>query len=333
MRFSPARLFRSEFLNTLLLADYLLKFFTVGQEVQGSAENRLRPIQKLIEHLPIHLRKIIEDFHAVQQKESLHRFWIEALETSTAVSENGNILQAVVSDLTMIVKKHLMAVNTKGELVDADEGEEGWLFYVFESEQAARLAVKNNQLQSPAIIFIENSNTVYFFENALLSCAFPIVDYERTLDKVYQQPKDSNNKIPRNAHNSDLLYRATLEVTSQTEKFHYFSPEYIFSQEFTAHYDEFAQYFPEFGRLKALSKVSVFIGIMNRIRGHNKEKINGLESLLTDDNHPYWQSYREEIETIIQKARKEYQVKYKSESQRMFDQLSKDFSRLQKSSS
>ncbi|MGL9758303.1 MAG: hypothetical protein ACR5LA_05665 [Wolbachia sp.] len=43
---------------------------------------------------------------------------------------------------------------------------------------------------------------------------------------------------------------------------HRYSPEFIFAKEFTKHYDEFAIYFPEFGRLRELSKASSLVNVM-----------------------------------------------------------------------
>ena len=78
MRFSPSSLHGSEFLHTMFLADYLLKFLTTGSQVQALPPYAMRPLDDLIRPLPPHLKKIITDFHNHQTaEESAHRFWIE----------------------------------------------------------------------------------------------------------------------------------------------------------------------------------------------------------------------------------------------------------------
>ena len=67
-----------------------------------------------------------------------------------------------------------------------------------------------------------------------------------------------------------LLYRVTKEMAEQTGLPHRYSPEFIFAHEFTEHYDKFAQYLPEFGRLKELSKITVLIRYLNGIRQSNR---------------------------------------------------------------
>jgi hypothetical protein len=87
MRFSPAQLCESELLNTMLLTDYLLKFLTTDQEVQGQYPFGQRPAASMIQHLPEYLRKIIEDFHHTQHSGALHRFWIEAEDIDLSLSD------------------------------------------------------------------------------------------------------------------------------------------------------------------------------------------------------------------------------------------------------
>lgn len=112
MRFSPSQLCESELLNTMLLTDYILKFLTTDQEVQGRYPYEQRPVETMIQHLPEYLRKIITDFHHEQHSGALHRFWIEAEEIDVAlpeeVLEKDGIARIVLGDLKMIVKKHRM---------------------------------------------------------------------------------------------------------------------------------------------------------------------------------------------------------------------------------
>src|SRR6185312_2699956 len=112
MRFAPSTLFHSQLLHTMFLTDYLLKFFTTGQEVQRQPPYDLRPIDPLIAHLPGYLKQILLDFQTSQHQESLHRFWIEAEEVPLAIddkalNDTGHVLFAL-GDIRMVVKKHTM---------------------------------------------------------------------------------------------------------------------------------------------------------------------------------------------------------------------------------
>jgi len=57
MRFAPSQLCDSELLNTMLLTDYVLKFMTTNQEVNGEYPFEQKPVASMIQHLPAYLRK------------------------------------------------------------------------------------------------------------------------------------------------------------------------------------------------------------------------------------------------------------------------------------
>ncbi|WP_218814678.1 hypothetical protein [Rickettsiella endosymbiont of Dermanyssus gallinae] len=61
MRFAPTTLHHSPLLHTMLLPDYLLKFLTVGQEVQRRDPYQLRSLDGITHHLPDYLKKVITD--------------------------------------------------------------------------------------------------------------------------------------------------------------------------------------------------------------------------------------------------------------------------------
>lgn len=69
-------------------------------------------------------------------------------------------------------------------------------------------------------------------------------------------------------------------MSEQSVQSHKYSPEFIFAHEFTVHYDEFAQYLPEFGRLKELSKISSLIRILSGIYQPIKNTLDALNYLL-----------------------------------------------------
>ncbi len=59
-------------------------------------------------------------------------------------------------------------------------------------------------------------------------------------------------------------------------------------QEFTAHYDEFAIYLPEFERLKQVSKMTVIVRLMNSVRENGRGIVAKLQAKL--DDLSYWRS-------------------------------------------
>ena len=311
MRFSPSQLCESELLNTMLLTDYVLKFLTTNQEVQGQYPFDQRPVAPMIQHLPEYLRKIIDDFQNEQHFGSLHRFWIEAEELDISLSDveikNDDITRIGLGNLKMIVKKHRMERDIHGELKDVGNEDEGWPIYVLTPEQMHELERGKRVIDGHAMIFIYAETKLFYWENNAVLHAHAPKDFRETLIRLYLQPRDSNGKIAQNTKNMPLLYRTTKEMALQSEISHRYSPEFIFAHEFTTHYDEFAQYLPEFGRLKELSKICTLVRLLNGMRQSNEEELQALNYLLnssvtsppdTDIYRQYQQSYQKTCENI-----------------------------------
>ena len=285
MRFSPSQLCDSELLNTMLLTDYVLKFLTTNQEVQGQYPFEQRPVHSMIKHLPLYLRKIIEDFHVAQHSAgALHRFWIEAekidISLSNEVLQKEGLMRVKLGDLKMIVKKHRMERDIHGELKDVGNEDEGWPIYALTPEQFLALKQGSRVITGHAMVFIYAETKLFYWENNQITKAHIPEDYSENLIRLYKQPKDIDGKVIQNTDNMPLMVRVTKEMARQSGLSHRYSPEFIFAHEFTRHYDEFAQYLPEFGRLKELSKMSALIRYLNHIRESNQESIKALDSLL-----------------------------------------------------
>ncbi|MCC5792428.1 MAG: J domain-containing protein [Legionellaceae bacterium] len=315
MRFAPSQLCDSELLNTMLLTDYILKFLTTNQEVNGEYPFEQRPVTSMIQHLPEYLRKIIDDFNAAQHTGALHRFWIEAEEIDINISDPDNtankedITTIGLGHLRMVVKKHRIERDIHGELKDVGNEDEGWPIYVLTPEQVQELTQGERVINGHAMIYVYKKAQLFYWENhAILHTHIP-TDYRETLIRLFLQPRDDTGKIEQTAKNSALIYRSTKAMASQSGISHRYSPEFIFAHEFTTHYDEFAQYLPEFGRLKELSKMSALIRILGGIRQHNKEELDALHYLTnTADKHTppktdtfkrYHQVYQESRDHII----------------------------------
>lgn len=291
MRFAPSQLCESELLNTMLLTDYVLKFLTTNQEVQGQYPFEQRPVFSMIQHLPAYLRKIIEDFHSEQHPGALHRFWIEAQEINVSLSdetlEKEGITRIGLGDLKMVVKKHRMERDIHGELKDVGDENEGWPIYVLTPQQMSELNRGVRRIEGHAMIFIYLEVKLFFWENNAVLCTHIPIDFDETLMRLYKQSQVLNGKkFEPNIQNMRLLYRTTKEMSRQAGLSHRYSPEFIFAHEFTVHYDAFAQYLPEFGRLKELSKLSALIRFLNSIRSSNQESIEALDFILNASSHP-----------------------------------------------
>lgn len=324
MRFGPSSLYKTQMMHSMLLTDYLLKFFTVGREVKGSFPYDRRSLDTLIASLPEHLKKIIDDFHREQSSESTHRFWIEAGEVMVAQDDPADATHRIaLGDIKMIVKKHVMRLDERGHLIDADELDEGWDLYVLTVAERDRLEAGLFHIKGPAIILVKDTAIAYFIEEGVLSSPFRIKDYESHLANLYKRERDETGKVLRNSQNAWLNYVVTRELTRRAAKSHRFSPEYCFAQEFTAHYNEFAQYFPEFGRLRELSKMSLLVNFINDIRAQNQEAIDRLTAKLSDD--AFWRECEAKVQGLIRECQHKYAEIYSEEYVKVKDKLDRIF--------
>ncbi|NKB46802.1 MAG: DnaJ domain-containing protein [Legionellales bacterium] len=287
MRFEPPQLAESELFNTMLLTDYILKFMTTYQEVQGRYPYDQRSVSSMLEHLPAYLRKIIDDFHQAPHSGALHRFWIESETIDVTLFDEENkeddITHVDLGRLRMVVKKHRMERDIHGELKDVSNEDEGWPIYVFTSRQWRELDVGRCRIDGRAMIFLDGTFRLRYWESGRVICAHTPNepdDYEETLLRLYRQSRNADGSVEQNASNAALLYRITWDMAEETGLSHHYSAEFIFAHQFTLHYDEFAQYLPEFGRLKELSKLSVLIRFFNGVRQSNEDQLDALNYLL-----------------------------------------------------
>lgn len=311
MRYAPNQLLETELFNTMLLTDYILKFLTTGQEVQGYYPFAQQPVDNMIQHLPGYLRKIIKDFQSTQHSGQLHRFWIEAEELNLFVDEQGQdenkTTRIGVDTVKMVVKKHRMERDINGELHDVLDDEEGWPIYVLTPQQFQELSQEKRTIIGHAMIFIHAEAKLYYWENQeIVKTFFPSRDYRDTLIRLYTQPRDGDGKVIANSSNMPLIYKVTTEMAQHAGMPNRYSPEFIFAHKFTTHYDEFAQYLPEFGRLRELSRISALVRYLSGIRQANKESIQALNALLGISfayNYftlPAYKLYQQEQDRVLQ---------------------------------
>jgi curved DNA-binding protein CbpA len=307
MRFSPSTLYHSQLLHTMLLTDYLLKFLTVGQEIQRCDPYELRDLNEITRELPKHLKKIITDFHTSHHEESLHRFWIESEEVDLAIDDeglnkDGNVLFAL-GDIKMVVKHHTLKRDAEGNLVDKEGEEEGWDCYVLTSKQMRELKRGKRSITEPALIIIDGTSEVIFWENQSLTASCCFEEEEHHLIRLSKRQRDEKEKVKTDDSESlRQIYRIVQKAAKKTGMPHRYSPEFIFAQEFTKHYDKFAIYFPELGRLRELSKAATLVNVMAAQRALNQEEIQLSEKRLQDkkywrvEEEIYWQATEEELD-------------------------------------
>ncbi|MFJ1267100.1 J domain-containing protein [Legionella lytica] len=283
--FGPKEIYDSQLYHCMFLADYLLKFFTVGCEVQAQEPYDTRSIESLIKKLPRYLRKIITDYQEATPTGGVHRFWIENQRVECAINDEAlktsNKLFIALGELKMVVKKHLMKYDMEGNLIDdPDEAGEGWPIYVLTIQEKNELNI--NTFNKPALIFLKNAQHMYFVNEDGSEDLLIIKHDNKYLKHLFKLPLPADGKITLNSNNNRLLYHLAKEVCKQANKPHKFSPEYVFAQEFTIHYDEFAQYFPIFGRLKELCKATSLVRQLENQSEANNQRLKRCEDTLKD---------------------------------------------------
>lgn len=80
MIYGPASMAHSNFLGTLLHADYILKMLSTGVEINGNSPFEIRPFTHDLEFI-----KPLETNHA-------HRFWIQAGPVNYSIDENNDVI-------------------------------------------------------------------------------------------------------------------------------------------------------------------------------------------------------------------------------------------------
>jgi hypothetical protein len=293
--FGPKEIYDSQLYHCMFLADYLLKFFTVGCEVQAQEPYDIRSIDSLIKKLPRYLRKIITDYQQATPTGGVHRFWIENQRIKVAVNEEAlktsGKLSIAVGELKMVVKKHVMKYDMDGNLIDdPNETGEGRPIYVLTKAQKDALDI--NTLDKPALVFLKHTQHMYFVNEDGSEELLIIKHDNKYLPKLFKLPTAEDGKITPNEDTNRLLYLLTKEVCKQADKPHKFSPEYVFAQEFTIHYDEFSQYFPIFGRLKGLCTATALVRQLEAQCEINEAQLKELETL---NNWFSWSMREKEI--------------------------------------
>ncbi|CAF3413552.1 unnamed protein product [Rotaria sp. Silwood2] len=124
MRYAPANLINTQYLITLLHADYLLKFITMGIEVNAKAPFLMREASEgFMKRLPKRLQELLKPLYKRDRKLSygnIHRFWIEAGDPidEVTIDQKANDIIYRIGDVPMYVKQHLLKYDDEGNLID-----------------------------------------------------------------------------------------------------------------------------------------------------------------------------------------------------------------------
>ncbi len=337
MRYGPPALRDTQLFTTMMLADYLLKFFTIGNEVKGIYPYDMRSADQLLDQIPEYLRVIIHNFRNTKtSEEAIHRFWFEAIEVPTVYKKKEDkTLLFTFGDAKVVVKKHLMGRDAEGKLIDIPEPDEGWHIYAFPANKKAAFNKNQLDITRPAMIFFENQNDVILLDDndaPSLTLTLPeynnkvsVVNYKERRNVLFKQPKDAKGEIRRTTNNVSLVYATITEIAALAKREHHFSPEFVFAQEFSDHYEEFSQYFPELQRLKEMARVVAIVNKLLAIRKGNKEQISDFEKVLADID--YWNNAKKNASIWGGSAKREYSSKYNEDYPKVRENIRDNFAR------
>lgn len=128
MLYAPSTLLDTQFLSTLLHADYLLKMFTTGTEVCAKPPFEMRSITaSFFQRLPLHLREKLKPLHEHEHHRGIggaHRFWIEADPVTYEVEQTDSHLTYWLADVRLRVRKHRLVRDIEGKLIDDDDDDD-----------------------------------------------------------------------------------------------------------------------------------------------------------------------------------------------------------------
>ena len=122
VRFSPSALDGTEYLRSMFEADYLMKEFSQGVEINGQPPYTTRPI-RLLDGLDESVkRELLVCTEASGDDESQSRatrFWIQMGAIGRSETEKGYRLFVSYSEPEVVIKKQLLTIGVDGQLEDA----------------------------------------------------------------------------------------------------------------------------------------------------------------------------------------------------------------------
>lgn len=335
MVYAPVALRDTELFSTLFYTDYLLKFFTTGYEVQGQYPYDVRPVRSLIEKLPRPLQESIFQFQNQKKSGKVHRFWIEASTLPAFKEENDHRVRWSFGNIRMVIKKHGMEFDASGQLVDSKEEDEGWPIYVLNKIEDFEKEIVGKNFNFKALIFIKNTDQVYYFDEQTKSrrpiqVALPPELKQELLVQAFNKDGlllTGKEKAPYD--NNHFVYQLTAYVCKQINKPTYFSSERVLAEELTEHYDALAQCFPEFERLKQLGRITGAVKEVAQYYYANEDLLKQAQDKYNDKS--FWNTEETELRQKIYKEKQEdFSKLHKKIEAGYSSHISEEITKLQK---
>ncbi|CAF3849068.1 unnamed protein product [Rotaria sp. Silwood1] len=244
MRYAPKSLSNTNFLSTLLHADYLLKMISTGVEICSEPPFQMRDasdgfMKRLPEWLQEQLKPIDQRKDCVIMN-SVHRFWIEAGEITYEheFDENNNIITYYLGDVPMCVKKQLMQYDEQGNLIDdlsktdedhSPEGEFAQAFTCYYDEIGSYfpelLRLKELLKLGVLLLFIRSTfHNIQKYINNITIDVDPIDDYLQRLRNQINYPRATSYEVDHIVNSllsekdisySDVPYRQMNELKTK----------------------------------------------------------------------------------------------------------------------
>ena len=182
------------------------------------------------------------------------------------------------------------------------------IYFIYPNCQHALVRGKRI-IADPALLIIKDTWKLIFWENNQAVQRCTLEKDKHHLIRLSKRNRDADEKIKIDDSESlRQIYRVVLKAAKKAELPHRYSPEFIFAQEFTKYYNEFALYMPEFGRLRELSKAATLVNIMAAQRAANQEEIQLSEKRLQGKKHwttteqQYWQETEREVKKLVREG-------------------------------
>jgi curved DNA-binding protein CbpA len=312
-------LWKTEMGYTMLLADYLLKIFTVGQDVSDVYPFKFALLEAILKALSLQAQNVIKKFHASRNyitEKQCHRFWLEAIESNYCRDQKfpGNELESdhiATGGMFMLLKTHPMERDKYGNLVDSPKmAHEGWNWYLISDKNhildGNYLHVHSRGFLSPAFILIKDTCEIFCYENEKMEGPLEIPSLKTDFQSISNIEINPSRRIFITDDRRIEMFYLTEKVAAFLQKDHHFTPEYVFTIEFSALFSEFEQAFPVFARLRQFMAINAMLRVLNGLYKEYDETIHRIDRDLSDRNK--WEELEREIRPLYERQLAEKKI-------------------------
>lgn len=114
MIYGPASMSGTNYLGTMLHADYILKMLSTGVEINSNSPFEIRSFD--------HGLKFVKPLET-NITNNVHRFWVQAGPVLYSINESENTVTVLFADVNMSVEQHPMKLNKEGKFVDDEDND------------------------------------------------------------------------------------------------------------------------------------------------------------------------------------------------------------------